>query len=1368
MTVGGPSSAPVISVSSTAVKFFVTGRMKDVIIIRGQNHYPHDIERSVEQSDPTLRAGCSVAFSIDAGGNERLVVVCELKAPQGVDLGAIAARIRADVARDHALHVETVVFIPPGTLPKTSSGKVQRQPCRRQFLDGSLEVLARMDGEEISSVVLPRSEPEEERDQAAVLDWLVRNLAQELHLDPSVIRADLPVAMHGVDSLAAVSLVQTVEDHFGCRIPVSSFFEDTTLRDLAAAVARGRGAQAPTPLIPKQGGADYPLSKGQRGLWFLHQLAPDSAAYNVAYAARILGRLDAPALARAFETVVARHEALRCTFHVGPDGETHQRVRTHVDGFFEEIDVGDHGANELAALVCSIAGRPFDLEARPPLRVVLLRCSAEEHVLVFVAHHLVVDYWSLAVVNRELRTLFEAAQNGTAVSLPAPIWQHRDYVHAEHAPLATAQRKELESFWDEQLAGELPVLDLPTDHPRPPVQTFRGSRLHAHLDRGRGAAIRRCAAAASTTPYVVLLATFQSLLHRYSRQPDLIVGSPVAGRRRREWAEVVGYFANPVPLRARFADDPPFAEIVARTRIAVLGALDHQELPFPTLVERRHPSHDLSRSPIFQAMFIMPDAPATDEEGLFPVGLASRSRQMRVGELVFETWPDLDRGAAQLDLTLMALEVDGAFELVWEYDTSLFEAATIERMSKHYRNLLDAALENTATRLSELNLLTADERRFLITDCNASARPLPDDLAVHRLVEVQAARTPRAPAVGFRDEWISYEELARRARDLAMRLQREGVTSGTRVAVLIERSIDLPVALLGVLQAGAAYVPLDPALPRPRLRSTLADASVARIVVHAPTVNLLDEITASLVYVGGHGGESAVSTDRWRSAKVSGDDLAYLIYTSGSTGTPKGVEVTHRALANLLLAMGESPGLGPSDTLLAVTTISFDIAALEIFLPLVVGARLVLASPGDAADGRALHRLLRASGATVMQATPVSWRMLVDAGWRGSSAFKILCGGDVLDRDLADALLERAGSVWNLYGPTRDDDLERSGLRDRRRRARARRSSDREHAAPRPRRAARTAAAGGSRRAVYRWRRARPRLRESSGADARALRRRAAGSGWTGLPDGHVARRLPGREIDFIGRRDRQVKVRGFRVELGEIEAILRQHPAMVDAAVVVHGEGTERRLAAYVVLRRGGAEPDDVRTWLRERLPHYMVPGWVVPVERLPVTQAGKIDSAGPFPTVFRPRRARARRAMRERTVNGSCWRCGGRCLRLEDIGVTDDFFSSAAIRSARRSSRRASPTRPGTRWSCVRCCRIPQSRPSGSVPRRCGGGGCAPGQVRRRRRCFAPSRAAIRRARAAAAPDAARGRTARAGRWSGDRLSARDAAVRASCDPV
>ena len=740
--------------------------------------------------------------------------------------------------------------------------------------------------------------------------------------------------------------------------------------------------------------------------------------------------------------------------------------------------------------------------------------------------------------------------------------------------------------WRERLAGT-PQLDLPTDRPRRPVRTLRGGSRTLPPSAERAEAVHRLAAAHGCTPFVALLAAWQAVLSRWSGQEEFLTGAPMAGRSAREWGEVVGYFVNLVPLRADLAGDPATGELMARTRGIVLDALEHQDLPFALLTERLQPERDPSRPPLVAATLTYEKAPAPELAALAAFAVGVPGARLDLGGLILESLP-LAPPAAQLDLSLTAAELPAGLAVSLQWDADLFDATTAGRMLGHLDRLLAGLAGTTAADrpVAELPLLSPAEHHQVLTEWNDTAVPRSPGLLVHGLFEAQAARTPDAPAAVFQGETLTYAALEARAGRLAQHLQRLGCVPESRVGVALERSLDLIVALLGVLKAGAAYVPLDPDYPRERLAFVLEDAAPQVLITETCISAALPPAPGMTVLC-----LDSEALDGDRGARIPGDDrqLAYVLYTSGSTGRPKGVGVPHRALVNFLRSMRQTPGFSPGERLLAVTSLSFDIAALEIFLPLTVGGCVELASREEAADGALLAARLRASGAGVLQGTPATWRMLLDSGWAGDPGLLALCGGEAMPRDLAASLAGRTRELWNLYGPTETTVWSAAArIRPERDRSGLDRPAHRGHPDPPARPPAPDRASRSARRALHRRRRPGPGLPGPAGPDGRALRARplrgerrvgasTARATWPG--------RCPDGRLEFLGRIDHQVKVRGFRIELGEIEAVLAAQPG-VREAVVVACDGPERgtRLVAYLV---GGAPVDGASAQaLRDRLP--------------------------------------------------------------------------------------------------------------------------------------------------------------------------------------
>ncbi|HZI17116.1 MAG TPA: condensation domain-containing protein, partial [Pyrinomonadaceae bacterium] len=804
-------------------ELFITGRLKDLIIIRGRNLYAHDVERAAEESHPSLRPGGGAAFSVEEGGEERLVVVQEVERRGGAGHEELIECVRRALAEEFEVQPAAVVLVRAGGVPKTSSGKVQRRAAREMFLAGQFEPLGLWRAAEVEGAGAPDGDGRGARADAEGVEGCLRaELSARVGVAAARIDADRPVLVYGLDSLQVIELAHSVESRLGVAFPLAELLGGESLSELAARIRRSLDEAAPGgPGEATDAAETHPLSHGQEALWFLHRVDPDSAAYNVTAAARVRGPLDAGVLRESFRELVARHPALRTTFEAG-EGRPVRRVSERGQLCYEELDAAGLAGAELRALLAERARRPFDLAAGPLFRVSLLRRADDEHVLLLAAHHIVIDFWSLAVLVRELGALYEAGLRGEQAALP-PAGRYDEYVRRQRRALEGAEGARLWDYWREQLGGGLPTLDLPTDRPRPPAQTFRGASHAARLDAGLARRLRALERASGATLYTLLLAAFQVLLSRHTGQDDVVVGSPAAGRGRAADAGVVGYFVNPLVLRADLSGDPTFEGLLAKVRRTVLDAFAHQDYPFPLLVQRLQPERDPSRPPLFQAMFVLQQTAALRLEGLAVFALGEEGARMRVGGLDLESVA-LEHGVAQFDLSLAAAEAGDELLLSWEYNTDLFDAATVVRMARRFEELLRGVVEDPGRRLSELPLLTDDERR-LLHDWNQTGADYPLARPLHSFVEAQAARTPGATALVFGRERLTYAELDGRADRLARRLRRLGVGPDVLVGVMMERSAEMVVALLGVLKAGGAYVPLDPSYPAERLAFMLADAA---------------------------------------------------------------------------------------------------------------------------------------------------------------------------------------------------------------------------------------------------------------------------------------------------------------------------------------------------------------------------------------------------------------------------------------------------------------------------------------------------------------------------------------------------------------
>lgn len=935
-------------------RLFVTGRLKDLLILRGRNHYPQDLEASAEASHSALRPGCSVAFSLEVDGEERLHLVLEVEREWDGDVVETVRAVRRRVAEEQDVHVYGIVLARRGAVPKTSSGKLRRRACRDSFLAGELDVVATSlgdDGEEPGAVQespgrcsASSSETVNPVDRAEVLARTRHRIASALGSGAGALGPDESLASLGLDSLMAVDLKSALEEEFSVPVPLEEILRGPTPRELAERVGAGMigGSAAGLPALDPQGppAGPYPLSYGQKALWFLQQVAADSAAYHVVAVVRIRGRLDVAALRGALRTLVERHPCLRTTFEA-PDGEPLQRIHDHLEPGFLSEDAAAWTEAALDRRLAEEAHAPFDLERGPLVRCALFRRSGREHVAVLAFHHLIVDFWSLALLVRELDHDYRLAVRGASAPLEPQEVHYADFVRWQQRVVEGAHGARLWSYWRERLGGRTPHLELPTDRPRPRVQSYDGASIGRSLDPVLASRLHQLARRRGATFYCVLLSAYYALLHRYSAQDDVVCGSPAAGRTLPGLAGVVGYLVNPLVLRADLSANPSFHAVLSQVRRTVAEALDHQEFPFALLAERLQPVRDPGRSPLFQVMFVLQRAQAGTEAAVAGLALGESGARLGLGGLDLESI-GLERRPAQFDLTLSVCEsTTSALATSLHFNTGLFDASTAVRMLGHFATILEGIVEDPSARIGRLPLLTTPERRQALIELNDTDVAASPAQTIQGQVRRQADARPDATALVFGEEAWTFGELVRRSGRVAAVLDALELPLGSIVALHLERSPDMVAGLLGILEAGHAFLPLDPSYPAERLRHMLADSEAQAVLTAGDLAAKLPPGGPKVVRVELQDG--AVSGESSR-ARPGGGSLAYVNYTSGSTGRPKGVLVSHRSVLNFFAGMDGRIGCGPGDTLLAVTSISFDISVLELFWTLARGARVVLPS----------------------------------------------------------------------------------------------------------------------------------------------------------------------------------------------------------------------------------------------------------------------------------------------------------------------------------------------------------------------------------------------------------------------------------------
>jgi len=964
----------------------------------------------------------------------------------------------------------------------------------------------------------------------------------------------------------------------------------------------------------------YPLSYAQERFWFLDQWEPGATYHNIPGAARIRGALDLAAMEAAFREIIRRHATLRTTF-VAESGAPQQVISPDVPFALTEIDLTGCADAEGEALrrIRHDARRPFDLADGPLLRVQLFQLADDDYVLSLVMHHIISDGWSISVMIREIGILYEAF----VASQPSPLAK----LSVQYADYAVWQRKWLKgdlltdqlAYWKEQLT-DVPPLELPTDRPRSRTQTHRGAIAAFVVPPDVMQGLTALGQRHGATPFMTFLAAFQATLSRYTSQRDIAVGTPIAGRRRAEVEGLIGLFLNTLVLRTNLDGDPTVEELLQRVRKTASDAFAHQDIPFETLVQQLQPERDTSRSPLFQVMLVLQNFPA---------------RELEVADLTI-TPLELDNATAEFDMTLVMEETAEGMTGRLEYNTDLFQTATMERFIGHFQNLLGGMAADPERRLSQLPLLEDGEKTTLLVDWVGAEEECHLDAPIHRLFEEQVAQTPNAVAMIDGSTQWTYGELNARANQLAHYLQALGVKPDDAVAVRLSRCGDLVVALLGVLKAGAAYLPLDPLLPADRLRFILEDAQVDVMVTVEALRGDLPEGLGHVVLMDAERQSIASQPASNPESAATPENLAYLIYTSGSTGRPKGVMIEHRALANYTHAAAKEYGITAGDRVLQFASVSFDAHVEEVYPTLTRGGALILRSEDMLNSYERFLNLCKQWEVTVLSLPTGFWRELgaaisTDGVALPPSVRIVMIGGEEARPQDVARWFEAAGThvrLLNTYGPTETTvvatsadlspaDGRTSRVTIGRPLANMRAYVLDDSLQPVPVGVFGELCVGGA--SVGRGYLNRPEL-----TDERFLPDPFAGDpGARMYKTGDLVRWLPDGRLEFAGRIDHQVKIRGFRIEPGEIEQVLRQHPSLQGAAVVpLAREQGGLQLVAYIAAENGDTPTHaDLRVFLRERLPEYMVPGVFVTLDALPLTASGKVDRrALPAPEAGRP----------------------------------------------------------------------------------------------------------------------------------------------------
>lgn len=1155
------------------------GRLDHLVKIRGMRIELGEVEAAMVEL-PEVKDAVAVARATDGDGKE-LAAYYILHPGEKLPPQELRSRLEGSLPQNHipAAAMQLREF------PLTPNGKVDRNALpaiEQQGSDGRW-----MPGEEVNAI-----------ETGVAGAWQEILTHASFGLDQSFFDV-------GGNSLMVAMVLSQISERFDVDLSIRTFIEQPTVRAIAARVEQevelGHGAERLAGL-PREQTSEYPLSFSQERLWFIDRMSPGSTIYNMSYQVRIEGGIDPQRFAEAFAQLQRRHEMLRTVYVDSADGPM-QRVLPEPLVQLKTVDISDleDGEARLEKMTSDLAAISIDLEQGPLLAGQLVKVKDERFLFQLVIHHISCDGMSVTRLLYELGEIYDALVHGSRPDLPDLPATYGQYARWQWECVPEQLYENQLAYWKKTLGDAPPLLELPYDFRRPAEQDFRGETLDFEFDESLTSRLREFASSLGTTLYPVFHAAFATVLHKYSRQNDIVVGAPVSHRPFRELEHVAGMFINNCVLRIDLNAAQTVRELIKQCRDSMFSGLENLDVPFERIVRELHPQRSLSYNPLFQVFLGLEPVP---DEQFSPEGVRAEIHETAAG-------------TSRFDLSCFLFEFDEHIGGRLEFSTNLFRRSTIERFLQHFRSVLELLPESAELNPREIDLLAEDEREKILTTWNDTDRQF-DLLPLHELFEQRVREQPEAVALEFATERLSYAGLNAMANRIAAQLMSRDVKPGSLVGLYHSRKPVLVAAMLGILKAGCAYLPLDPSYPPGRVAFMLEDSQAPLVLTEKElTVNLAGAKTRIVLL------ESMLENDSDGEAdlhvETSLSDLAYSIYTSGSTGKPKGVQIEHGAAANFILSMAGKPGFSRDDSVLALTTICFDISVLELFLPLATGGRIVLLTREEAVSGRKIAEALSQHDVTMLQVTPVTWKLLLDSGWSGKQNLKMLCGGEAMSEQLADALITRGSELWNVYGPTETtvwcttlkvNDCEAD--------SRAYQGSINigapidnmrifildDEGLPTPIGVPGELYIGG--KGLARGYCGRPQLNSE-----RFISRVVDGLEHRLYRTGDLARWREDGNIDFIGRADNQVKIRGYRIELGEIEAVIARHDAVKDVVVIIREDhpGDKQLVAYYRSDDEAPIASSSFRALSQERLPEYMIPSAFVWMREFPLTPNKKID---------------------------------------------------------------------------------------------------------------------------------------------------------------
>ncbi|MGF1488110.1 MAG: amino acid adenylation domain-containing protein, partial [Prochloraceae cyanobacterium] len=1237
-------------------ELFVTGRLKDLIIIRGRNYYPQDIELVAEKSHPSLRVNCAAAFAVEIVGEKQLVIAIEVERTslRKLNVNEVVGEIRRAISEEFHLQVYGILLLKTGTIPKTSSGKIQRSTTCDRFLLNELNLvgISLLDSSreylDINKILDIKEEYLRE-DRDSIVKLLKHLVAIALNINSEHLHSKLALTSLGIDSLKAIELQNQIETYLGIFLPMTKFLSGLTIEELAKEILDSKDkATKQEGIKTVSRDRQIPLSFGSEKLWLFQELeGRENCAYNEQRSWRLTGDLNIVALKKTLLHIMQRHEILRTGFKVFNNSPVQAIDSKPILNI--RVENVEYCLGKIEKIAKEEAFKPFDLSKPPLVRFTLFKLREREHVLLITIHHIICDGWSIGVFIKELSSLYQAFAAEQPSPLPELPIQYADYAVWQRESLSGELLETQLNYWKKQLSGAPELLQLPTDRPRPSVQTYRGNIQSFSINTDLSEKLQTLSRKFGTTLFMTLKAAFATLLYRYSTQSDILIGTPIANRNRSEIESSIGFFANTLVLRSSFEKNPSFEQLLGRVKETTLKAYEHQDIPFEKVVEALQPQRSLSYSPLFQVMFVLQNK-AIGEVELGGVTLK---------EL------ELESTIAKFDLTLSIWETERGLAGKWEYSSDLFDRATIERMAAHFENLLRAIVKNPQLSVGELPLLSEAEYHRLLVEWNDTASEYPRDKCIHQLFEEQVEKTPLSVAVVFENQRLTYQELNQKANQLARYLQSLGVEPEELVGICVEPSIDMVVGLLGILKAGGAYVPLDPNYPQERLIYILTDSGVELLLTQESLLESSPSHNARVVCLDRDWGAIEQHSQENLEVGVNSDNLAYVIYTSGSTGKPKGVLIEHKNLVHSTNARFSYYN-STLHSLLLLSSVAFDSSVAGIFWSLCSGGSLIVPKQNSLLEPLQITKLIAEHQISHLLSIPSYYGQILQHADPQAlvSLHTVIVAGEVCPTTLL-KLHDRAvtnASIFNEYGPTEatvwssvyspQDRGSQSLVPIGRPIANTQIYILDRQLQPVPIAVAGELYIGGdglARGYLNRPELTREKFIPNPFKNSKSERLYKTGDKARYLPDGN---------IEFLGRIDNQVKLRGFRIELGEIEASLNTHPQVKQAIVIAKEDiSGNKSLVAYVVSADRPLSSKKLRQFLASSLPEYMIPSAFVSLDTLPLTPNGKVDRkslAELDRDLTREREYVAPRSPSEEIIANIF----ASVLGLPQIGIYDNFF--------------------------------------------------------------------------------------------------------------